>query len=85
MRNPGGVFIYTSPEGEVVTESFTCGHCGNLVEVKPKQDPANIGGLCKCCMKLICAGCVARGNCDPFEKKLLRAEARGIALRSYGL
>lgn len=85
MLRPGGAFICTSPEGEKVTDTFTCGHCNHIVGVKPKQDPTEIGGLCKVCMKLICGGCVDRGSCDPFEKKLERAERRGIALRSYGL
>lgn len=73
--------------GVFETDTFTCAHSfcgGRVVAVKSRMDPADIGGLCKVCMKLICPTCVGRG-CDPLEKALERAEARGIALRSYGL
>jgi hypothetical protein len=85
MRRPGGIFICSSPDGMTETDTFTCGHCNSIVAVQPKQRPEDIGGLCKQCMKLICACCVTRGNCDPLEEKLKRAEAREHALRSYGM
>lgn len=69
---------------ERVTEAFTCGHCNFVTKVRPMCDPADAGGLCKRCMRLICAGCTQKG-CDVIEKKLERAEARQDALRSYGL
>lgn len=85
MYRPGGHFIVTSDEGEQWTDTFTCGHCNAVVAVPVKQQAADIGGLCKQCMKLICPGCVTRGHCDPLEEKLRRAEARHEALRSYGV
>ena len=57
------------------TDTFRCGHCGRHTSVKPKMDPADIGGLCKCCMQLVCKYCVGK-NCDTLEAKLDRADAR---------
>lgn len=85
MRKPGGALICTSPEGEKVRDTFTCGHCGGMVVVGEKERAEDIGGLCKLCMRLICAACVDRGLCDPFERKLERAEAAYHARRSYDL
>jgi hypothetical protein len=76
--------LFMPGDRERVTESFTCGHCSFVTKVQPYCDPADAGGLCKGCMRLICKGCVSTMRCDPIEKKLERAEARGIALRSYG-
>lgn len=100
MRNPGGYATIISPNNSVANldgrervlvrpgltevDSFSCGHCGRITHILPKQDPAAIGGLCRICMKLTCPQCTGKG-CDPLEKKLERAEARSIALRSYGL
>lgn len=98
MRNPGGYGMLITPDKAVVhfdgrrrevnagtheVDTFTCFHCGRVKHVKPKMDAADLGGLCKVCMKLICEHCVGKG-CDPFEEKLKRSEARDRALRSYG-
>ena len=71
--------------GVVEFDTYSCGHCGSVRHVMAKERPEDTGGLCKCCMKLICPKCLSTGRCDPLEKKLERAEARDIALRSYGL
>jgi len=86
MRNPGGYGVAFG-DGKILSEadSFTCFHCNSVVFVKPKCDPTDLGGLCKCCMKMICPKCVDKGICDVFEKKLERAEAAYHARRSYGL
>lgn len=99
MRNPQGYATIISPmrsaaklgglhceevrEGVSEYDTFTCFHCNRVTHVKPRMDPADLGGMCKICYKLICARCVDKG-CDPFEEKLKRAEARQEALRSYG-
>lgn len=57
--------------------TFTCQHCNKIVFVPPKADPADIGGLCKLCMGLICPVCVAAGGCDPLVAKIERAEEEG--------
>jgi len=66
-------------------ETFTCAHCQRIVHVPPRAAPASLGGVCKQCMGLVCPACVAAAQCDPFEKKLGRAEARSRFLRSAGL
>lgn len=81
-----GEMMYDEPgKATQHTETFTCGHCNKVTKVKAFADPADLGGLCKTCMRLICDRCVNTMRCDPIEKKLERAEARGEALRSYGL
>lgn len=98
MRNPGGYGqiicdgTLTRPVafdgyGNTVaaeTDTFSCGHCNKVVFVPARTDPANLGGLCKQCMKLICPHCLAGGRCTPLEKRLAEQEARYHALRSYG-
>ena len=69
--------------GTFEVDTFTCFHCCRVTHVRPKMDPADMGGLCKVCMKLICNHCVGKG-CDPFEKKLKRSEERDRIRRSYG-
>lgn len=70
-------------EGVNEVDTFTCKHCNSIVHVFPKMDPAEIGGLCKQCMGMICPKCLGKG-CTPWEKQMEIAEARGAALRSYG-
>lgn len=100
MRRPGGYAVLTTPQTAVVNldglrceevkagalemDTFSCFHCGRITHVQARMDPANLGGLCKICYHLICPHCVGKG-CDPFEAKLIRAEQRDIALRSYGV
>lgn len=86
MRVAGG-YAFTFDVGGVRQEAdtFTCEHCNKVVIVKPKCDPCDLGGMCRLCMKMICPSCVDLGNCDPFEKKLLREEAKYRARRSYEL
>jgi hypothetical protein len=70
---------------EVEIDTFTCGHCNAIKHVQPRCDPADLGGLCKQCMELVCPRCYAKGTCVPWEKEMLRREAKDAALRSYGL
>lgn len=85
MRLAGGHLICTSPDGVETTDTFTCHHCNCIVLVPVKADPAEIGGMCYQCMKLVCPRCVAAAVCSPFEKKLEAIERRHDTLRSYGL
>lgn len=83
MRNPGGWVCITEPDAPVVEmDTFTCGHCNKVVQVKVKASPDELGGYCYCCTKMVCPLCVGKG-CDPFEKKLERMEASYHARRSY--
>jgi hypothetical protein len=82
MRSAGG-YLYSFDLGGMRQEAdtITCFHCGTVVPVKGKLD--DVGGLCRLCMKPICAACLDKG-CTPFEKKLEAAEDRDRTLRAYG-
>jgi hypothetical protein len=85
MRHPTGYLQSFGPDKTLEHDTFTCAHCNRIVVVKPKCDPADLGGLCKTCMKLICSECAAKGGCDPHEEKLRRAEAAYHFRRDAGL
>lgn len=72
--NQSGEFRYEDPDKVEECSSFTCQHCNHVVPVPVGADPANIGGMCKSCMGLICPRCVNLGACDPIEKKIERME-----------
>ena len=83
MRNAGG-YLQVCDDGLVVErDSFSCRHCNRVTFVKPRQAPEDLGGLCKVCMGLICAGCLGQ-PCQTLEARLAAAEARYHARRSYG-
>jgi hypothetical protein len=89
LRNVGGYGVAFDPGSDSVgqrdeCDTFTCFHCNTVVFVKPKCDPADLGGMCRLCGKMICPRCVS-GPCIPFERKLEIWEARDNALRSYGI
>jgi hypothetical protein len=71
--------LYNSPQE---WDTFTCGHCWppTIHRVQAGCDPADLGGLCKVCMRLICPKCLG-GGCTPFEKKLEAEEASYNARR----
>jgi hypothetical protein len=79
-----GYYIITSEFGCDEANTFTCGHCNTIKIVKPKERPEDLGGHCALCWSLVCPSC-SGGGCDPFEKKLERAESRAQTLRSYGI
>lgn len=84
-RKPQGYARISAPDGNVEElHTRVCGHCQKIDHIKPKQDPASIGGLCYVCMRLICPACVGKG-CDEIQRKLDRWEASHHARRSYGL
>jgi hypothetical protein len=58
-------------------DTLTCAHCSRVVFVQ--RDP---GGFCRVCMKNICGPCADRGRCDPYEKKLERAERQAALWRA---
>lgn len=85
QRSSAGRGTESGPDGTKHEDFFVCFHCQYTTFVKPRQDPADTGGLCKVCMHLICAKCVVKGNCIPWEKKMEWMEARQRFLRSAGL
>ena len=86
MRRPGGYTFLIDGNGKTHEgESFTCRHCQFITLVAARQRPEDLGGYCTLCNSLVCAKCAAKGQCDPFEEKQKRMEARADALRSYGI
>ena len=76
-----GYAILTEPERPTKeNDTFTCGHCGAVVFVKPAADPTTYGGWCGACTKLICPACetekVRTLSCRPLERWLEQQEAR---------
>jgi hypothetical protein len=72
-KRPGGYAHWTNGgvgKPDIERDTYTCFHCGGVVYVEPFQDPTEMGGWCPVCQKLICATCVDRGECRPFEKDL---------------
>lgn len=86
MWRAGGYLVGVDVDGGLhEADTFTCFHCNKVVIVKPKCDPAELGGMCRICCKMICPSCVDLGRCDPMEEKLARAEQSEQARRSYGI
>jgi hypothetical protein len=57
----------------------SCGHCQMQMAVKPATHGQIISRLlppCHGCGKFICNVCMAAQRCDPWEKKMERAEAK---------
>lgn len=82
MRNPSGYLVITNPDAPPVEQdSFRCGHCGGIVFVEPRADPAKCGGFCRTCMALTCARCTGDGRCVPLEARLELAEKRAESRR----
>lgn len=89
MRNPGGYATITDPDrGTQESDTFTCGHCQQIVFVKPGAPPSTYGGWCGGCSKLLCPRCEAEKvrtfKCRPIEQWLERQEARAASRRSLG-
>jgi hypothetical protein len=75
----------TDPSGGAsAMGTFTCGHGNEVVVVRPGQDPSELGGFCRMCMKHLCATCAAKGKCVPFEKKMEMMERRDRLRRACG-
>jgi hypothetical protein len=86
MLHAQGYATLSTPEGLLQEcDTFTCHHCQMIVHVAPRCSPSDLGGHCRICDKLICPACAAKGNCDPWERKMDRFEARQAFLRSAGL
>ena len=82
--------MLTDPDAPLKeNDTFTCGHCGRVVFVKPMADPTTYGGWCGGCTTLICPACEAEKirtlTCRPIEQWLEAQEARAISRRSLGL
>lgn len=77
-----GLATLWGPYGEKQEKAtFTCAHCQGVKRVEPFCDPADLGGLCKTCMGVICDKPECHERCDPILKKIERDEAAGRARR----
>lgn len=86
MERANNYSVAVTPYGrELEYDSFTCFHCQQIMMVKPRQKPEDLGGLCKVCMQLICPACVGKMTCDPWQKKMERMEAKDRFLRQAGI
>ena len=94
MRKPGGFLEIIAPDArsrtvffsgrtinDTARDTFSCGHCNRVVAVEPMCDAADMGGLCKQCMRLICPECYGVGSCTPLEVRIEEQEARGRFIR----
>lgn len=81
--------VVTGPGGiESEMDLATCSHCQFQIQVPPAKDGHVISRVlppCSGCGKFICSVCAAKGRCDPWEKKMERAERRFALRRSMGL
>jgi hypothetical protein len=86
MRVAGGYAIIVEPgKADVEMDTFTCAHDNRVVFVRAGQDPSELGGFCRICMKHICGPCADLGSCTPYEREMEKAEARDRFLRAVGL
>ena len=77
-----GLATWWGPNGEVKQKAtFTCAHCEHVKRVEPFCDPADLGGLCKVCMGVICDKPECHLQCDPIIKKIERFEKAAQARR----
>lgn len=83
--------MFLRPKGYSVTidgwgietrrDTYTCVHCQKVCEVEPKSNPSD--WTCHSCFMPVCPNCYGK-ECDHFEKKLARAEAREQMFRDMG-
>ena len=78
MLRPGGYAVLVDPDAPQPKEwdTFTCGHCQYIVNVKPFESASNAGGHCKICDKNICSACVDQRECRPLAKWLEEVERK---------
>ncbi len=97
MRNPqgyaqlvgdmsaAGIYDFSTDTRIVASEmdTFSCGHCGRIVHVPVRTDPASIGGGCRICQSNICPKCVDNGTCTPQEEMLAQMEKKAEVNRWF--
>jgi len=73
LRQRGHALIVDPVGGDEELDSITCAHCDRVIWVKPFKHAEAMGGVCTCCGKYYCPGCIGRG-CTPLEKRLDASE-----------
>jgi hypothetical protein len=82
---PGGVGIYTDPDGrQTETHCSTCAHCQRISEFPSLRVMHEHVDICRSCMRLVCRDCAGR-PCRPWELEMEKQEARYRFLKSAGL
>src|SRR5687767_7550446 len=76
--------LFSSPDGRKEADTVACVHCNRHSQVKPKQDPATLGGFCQNCCGYVCGPCHHLGTCSPFMKQVEAAESRARFLKGVG-
>ncbi len=87
-RRPGGVAQIIDPDlpgGELIWQTFTCGHCGNVRDVPIGKRVDDVSGGCWNCWRLICVSCVEKGVCTPFLRKVEQAEESDYRARQRAM
>lgn len=85
MLKPQGYATVTTPDGLIERDTYTCSHCDHIVHVKPRQDPSEMGGFCRVCMKNICKRCAGNPDCTPLLKRIEEIERRDRLCRAAGI
>ncbi len=76
-------------DGVHVEDTFTCSHCRRFTRVPALQIRDALkaakpsGATCRGCMRMICADCVPRGRCNPFENAFRAAQDKAAWWRSF--
>lgn len=79
-----GHLLITGPDGTVEHDTFTCAHCQEVIVVKLRAAPEEMGGRCHHCDAMVCPGCAVTGRCEPFEKRIEEYERRHRFLSQVG-
>lgn len=77
--------IYDVDDNKIEAKNIdcaVCNHCQKVMFIKPMCDPADLGGLCWGCNKLICPDCTNKQVCTPWEKQMDIMEARDRLYRA---
>lgn len=75
MQNLSYAFLTDKESGKVTKEcdAFTCARCSRIVHVKPKCNPADLGGVDHRSGRLICRTCV-NAETALWEERVNRLE-----------
>lgn len=90
MLKSGGTATITEADGTVSrkNDTFSCGHCNQIVLVPPGTVSLTVGGTCRACMHHICDGCIEEMErtlrCVPLEERLRQMEMSGSRNRRGG-
>lgn len=77
-KRVGGYAHWFNGQGpDMEQDSITCCHCNRVVFIEPFKPVEEFTGWCMSCMKFICLLCAERGECVPFEKRLIQMERAG--------